>query len=165
MIRPRPTGLRYQVQRLKRVPRPLGLDVSATEVLRYPVPSSEAVLPLRCHTRHEASISAMASVIRHGMRQSTCRVLSLSGGGIRGYYTALLLWFLELTWQKLSKNPHAQLRECFDLVSGTSAGGINALAVAMGIPMKRLLQLWQEEARYKISTILYVTLGSLNEVP
>jgi predicted acylesterase/phospholipase RssA len=60
------------------------------------------------------------------------------------------LWFLEVTWQKLSQNPQAQLRECFDLVSGTSAGGINALAVAMGIPMKRVLQMWQEEARYKI---------------
>lgn len=50
------------------------------------------------------------------------RVLSIDGGGIRGLIPALLL--AELEWQ--TGRP---ISECFDLIAGTSTGGILALGL------------------------------------
>jgi uncharacterized protein len=55
------------------------------------------------------------------------RILSLSGGGFKGLYTAQVLAGLE----KCLGRP---LHECFDLVAGTSIGGILAIGVALGVP-------------------------------
>jgi predicted acylesterase/phospholipase RssA len=52
------------------------------------------------------------------------QILALSGGGYRGLYTAEILARLEVQ----AKRPIGQ---CFDLVAGTSIGGILALGVAM----------------------------------
>jgi patatin-like phospholipase/acyl hydrolase len=55
---------------------------------------------------------------------STYRILSLDGGGIRGYLTALLLERLE------TESPGFLAQ--FDLIAGTSTGSIIALALAAG---------------------------------
>lgn len=55
----------------------------------------------------------------------TFQILALSGGGFRGLFTSSVLARLE----EQAKRP---LHECFDLISGTSAGGIIALGLAMG---------------------------------
>jgi predicted acylesterase/phospholipase RssA len=65
------------------------------------------------------------------------RVLSLSGGGFLGLYTASVLARLE-SW---AGEP---LGRRFDLIAGTSIGGILALALAFEIPMARLVQLFAE---------------------
>lgn len=57
----------------------------------------------------------------------TFQILSLSGGGYLGLYTASVLAELE----EKAKRP---LRECFDLIAGTSIGGLVALALAAGVP-------------------------------
>lgn len=63
------------------------------------------------------------------------QVLSLSGGGFRGLYTAQILAHLErYTKQPIGRN--------FDLIAGTSVGGILALAVALEIPMERIVNLF-----------------------
>ena len=59
------------------------------------------------------------------------RILSLSGGGFRGLYTAEVLTWLE---SELGRPLH----ECFDLVAGTSTGGILAIGIATGKPAGRL---------------------------
>lgn len=65
------------------------------------------------------------------------RVLSLSGGGFLGFYTASVLAHLESwTGEPLGRR--------FDLIAGTSIGGILALALAFEIPMARLVQLFAE---------------------
>jgi patatin-like phospholipase/acyl hydrolase len=65
------------------------------------------------------------------------RILSLSGGGARGIFQAELL-----------RNYERQLRittnSQFDLIAGTSVGGIIAAAVAMGISAERISQIFQE---------------------
>jgi len=54
------------------------------------------------------------------------QVLSLSGGGYRGLYTALVLEALEAKAQ-------CPLRETFDVLAGSSIGGLIAAALAMGV--------------------------------
>lgn len=65
------------------------------------------------------------------------RVLALDGGGIRGIFTASFLTALE----ELSA---CRLGSYFDLIAGTSTGGIIGLALAFGIPARRILDLYLE---------------------
>lgn len=59
------------------------------------------------------------------------QILSLSGGGYFGLYQAVILSELE---EEIGK-PIAQ---CFDLIAGTSIGGIIALALALEIPAAQI---------------------------
>ncbi|GAB2601390.1 hypothetical protein GCM10027034_38230 [Ramlibacter solisilvae] len=65
------------------------------------------------------------------------QILSLSGGGFRGLYTAQVLADLEAELGE-------PIARHFDLVAGTSVGGILALAVAMEIPAKKIVELFVE---------------------
>ena len=65
------------------------------------------------------------------------RVLSLDGGGIKGTYTASVLASLE-------KMTGKKIREHFDLITGTSAGGIIAVAMGLAIPVEKILTLYTE---------------------
>jgi uncharacterized protein len=62
-------------------------------------------------------------------------ILVLSGGGYRGLYTAKVLADIE----RETKKP---IREQFDLISGTSIGGILALAIAKGVPAQDMVNLF-----------------------
>jgi calcium-independent phospholipase A2-gamma len=65
------------------------------------------------------------------------RILSLDGGGFRGVMTLRVLVALE---EKLGVN----LASYFDLICGTSTGGIMALAISsLSIPVKELLKLYE----------------------
>lgn len=55
------------------------------------------------------------------------QILSLSGGGFLGLYTAAVL-------AELEERSGRRLNECFDLFAGTSIGGIVALGLAAGRP-------------------------------
>lgn len=65
------------------------------------------------------------------------QALALSGGGFRGLYTAKILADIE-------EEIHAPIASRFDLIAGTSIGGILALAVAMEIPAARMVKLFEE---------------------
>jgi patatin-like phospholipase/acyl hydrolase len=52
------------------------------------------------------------------------RILSIDGGGIRGIIPATILWYLEEQLQERSGNPNARLSDYFDMMAGTSTGGI-----------------------------------------
>ena len=52
------------------------------------------------------------------------RILSIDGGGIRGIIPGEILVVLEEKLQKLSNNPQARIADSFDLIAGTSTGGI-----------------------------------------
>lgn len=64
-------------------------------------------------------------------------VLSLRGGGIKGLIPAVIL----AEFERLTGRP---VREQFDLIVGTSTGGILALALAAGIPASRIVEMYQE---------------------
>lgn len=67
---------------------------------------------------------------------SRFQILSLSGGGYRGLYTATILAELERALGK-------PLARCFDLLAGTSVGGILALGLALEIPASHLASLFE----------------------
>ena len=55
-------------------------------------------------------------------------ILSIDGGGIRGYIPALILEELANLFSEKGKSPH--LSRHFDLIAGTSSGSLTALALA-----------------------------------
>jgi uncharacterized protein len=69
------------------------------------------------------------------MNNKAFKILSIDGGGIKGLYSAALLSALEAKSQK-------QAGECFDLICGTSTGGLIALALASGKPASELVDLY-----------------------
>src|SRR6188768_3054872 len=77
---------------------------------------------------------------RRSTPQLMFRILSIDGGGVRGIFPAYVL-------KQLSDTLNGQsLRDVFDLVIGTSTGGIVAAAVAQDIPLQRLVELYEQEA-------------------
>ena len=68
----------------------------------------------------------------------TFHVLALSGGGYRGLYTATVLAELE---QAMGR----PIASHFDLICGTSAGGMLALGLAAEIPARELKELFEKE--------------------
>lgn len=64
-------------------------------------------------------------------KTKTFNILALSGGGFRGLYTATVLAALE----KEAGKPVAQ---CFDLICGTSIGGMIALALGLEKPAEEI---------------------------
>ncbi|GAB2502753.1 CBASS cGAMP-activated phospholipase [Arenimonas alkanexedens] len=65
------------------------------------------------------------------------RILSLAGGGYLGFYTACVL-------AELEEKAGEPLGRRFDLIAGTSVGGILAIALAFEIPMAKIRQLFLE---------------------
>jgi hypothetical protein len=65
------------------------------------------------------------------------RILALSGGGYLGLYSARLLSRLEAAAGK-------PIAKCFDLMSGTSAGAIAALALSLEIPAVEIEKIFIE---------------------
>jgi predicted acylesterase/phospholipase RssA len=68
------------------------------------------------------------------------QVLSLAGGGYRGLYTAQVIADLE---ERLG----APIATRFDLIAGTSVGGILALALALEIPASRIVELFTKHGQ------------------
>ena len=66
-------------------------------------------------------------------------ILALDGGGTRGIYSAKILECLE-------KSLNIPVKDCFDLIAGTSTGSIIAGAAAIGIGMERIVQLFECES-------------------
>ncbi len=69
------------------------------------------------------------------------RILSIDGGGIRGIIPA---YFLSKIEEKLEGK---KIYEYFDIVAGTSTGGIIALAVACGIEIQQVLNLYEDKGK------------------
>ena len=65
------------------------------------------------------------------------RILSLDGGGIKGIYTATLL-------QRMEEELGAPGSLCkhFDMIAGTSTGGILGIGTSLGIPAERMNSLY-----------------------
>lgn len=72
-------------------------------------------------------------------------VLSIDGGGIRGVFAATYLAELESELARTGKP--SRLCEHFDLICGTSTGGIIALGLGLGIPAKTLAELYTKNAK------------------
>jgi len=67
------------------------------------------------------------------------RILSIDGGGIRGILPASILAKLEERYL-----PGKSAGDYFDLITGTSTGGIIALGLSVGLPARRILDIYME---------------------
>jgi patatin-like phospholipase/acyl hydrolase len=82
----------------------------------------------------------------HGLREALpwpegkpFRILSIDGGGIRGILPASILTKLEERYL-----PGKSAGDYFDLITGTSTGGIIALALSIGLPAKAILDIYMQ---------------------
>lgn len=67
--------------------------------------------------------------------RSTRRILSLDGGGVRGFLTIGVLYELEAELRRRSGDRNYTLAQYFDLIGGTSTGSIIATGLALGWPV------------------------------
>lgn len=67
------------------------------------------------------------------------RILSIDGGGIRGIFPAQFL-------ARIEDQINCSIHEYFDLIVGTSTGGIIALGLTLGIPAKEIVDLYLNNA-------------------
>lgn len=74
------------------------------------------------------------------------KVLSLNGGGVRGLFTITLLAELETIIEKSEKRENVKIGDYFDLITGTSIGGILALGLASGISARKLKEAFEKSA-------------------
>jgi len=77
--------------------------------------------------------------------QKPFKILSIDGGGIRGVFPAMFLANLEAEL-KSQKKENWQTYQNFDMICGTSTGGIIAIALALGIPAQEIYNLYSENA-------------------
>jgi uncharacterized protein len=66
------------------------------------------------------------------------RILSLDGGGIRGVFPAAFL-------ARLQEHLEHPIASYFDLIAGTSTGGIIAIGLGLGVSAGDILKLYEEE--------------------
>lgn len=74
------------------------------------------------------------------------KILSIDGGGIRGIIPAKVLFHLEEEAMR-NDGPASRLCDYFDLVCGTSTGGIIAIGIALGMTAKDILNLYEDNAK------------------
>ncbi len=83
---------------------------------------------------------------------NTIRILELDGGGERGY---LSLKFLEKIIQQWGINP-AKIAENFDVICGTSIGGIIAVGLGLGLTPAQISPFFTVQGPYIFSLISFV---------
>lgn len=74
------------------------------------------------------------------MPKQTFRILSIDGGGVRGYLAAAILANIE-AYINSKRNENLPLGQRFDLITGTSVGGMVGLGLALGRPAAELRDL------------------------
>jgi len=70
-------------------------------------------------------------------KDGLCRILSLDGGGAKGFYTLGVL-------KEIESMMNCPLYKRFDLVFGTSTGAIIAALIALGYEMDAIHDLYKE---------------------
>lgn len=75
------------------------------------------------------------------------RVLTLDGGGMRGIYTASYLAHLCVGFAQRRKLSGLDLGRAFDLIVGTSTGGIVAAGLAANVPLTQIVDLYRHHGR------------------
>ncbi|MCW8929637.1 MAG: CBASS cGAMP-activated phospholipase [Gammaproteobacteria bacterium] len=75
------------------------------------------------------------------------QILALSGGGVRGLYTISILALLERAMAEKHGDNSYNIAQHFDLIAGTSIGGILALGLASGMNARELCKVLDENRK------------------
>lgn len=78
------------------------------------------------------------TVMEENKLKKEFKILSIDGGGIKGLYSSKIL-------QHLEEQAQSPLSDYFDLISGTSTGGLIAMALSLKIPAENLVKFYKEE--------------------
>ncbi|MEO1390930.1 MAG: CBASS cGAMP-activated phospholipase [Cyanobacteria bacterium J06634_6] len=78
-----------------------------------------------------------SSTICSESESKTFKVLSIDGGGIKGLYSSRIL-------ENFEKRFDCHIADYFDLICGTSTGGLIALAISLKLPVRLISNLYQE---------------------
>jgi uncharacterized protein len=84
------------------------------------------ITPHKSKQLNPITIPATEETVR--VRNKKITILSLDGGGIRGIITCVVLKYIEEQLQKLD-HPDAKIGDYFDLIAGSSTGGILAAII------------------------------------
>ncbi|MEM7481267.1 MAG: CBASS cGAMP-activated phospholipase [Acidobacteriota bacterium] len=71
--------------------------------------------------------------------------MAIDGGGMRGLYSATLLDTLACRYAREAGVDHLDVGRGFDLIAGTSTGGLLACALAAGIPTQKIADFYRSE--------------------
>lgn len=82
-------------------------------------------------------LERLALVRGRGSDGVSFRILALDGGGLKGAFTAAVL----ATWERQTR---LRIVEHFDLIAGTSTGGILAIGLGLGLSAQTMLQFYKE---------------------
>lgn len=95
--------------------------------------------------------------------KKTFKILSIDGGGIKGLYSASIL-------KKFEEKFNCLTTDHFDMICGTSTGGLIALAISLGISAKEICKFYITKGRtifpphrLKLPLFGYVDLYSLKQ--
>lgn len=72
------------------------------------------------------------------MEEKTFKILSIDGGGIKGLYSATIL-------KEFEEKFDCHISDYFDMICGTSTGGLIALALALKIPANEICDFYETE--------------------
>ena len=70
----------------------------------------------------------------------TFKILSIDGGGIKGLYSSTILEHLE-------KRYGGSCSDYFDMICGTSTGGLIALGLSLKIPATRISEIYEKHGK------------------
>lgn len=73
---------------------------------------------------------------RESQPERLFKVLSIDGGGTKGLYSAKII-------EEIEREYGAAVCDHFDLICGTSTGGLIALALSLGIPAAKVVEFYQ----------------------
>jgi len=79
------------------------------------------------------------------LQQKPYRVLTIDGGGMRGLYSATVLDTLSRRFACQTDSEFLDVGKGFDLIVGTSTGGILACALAAGVKTSEIINLYRKE--------------------
>ena len=79
---------------------------------------------------------------------NTVRVLSLDGGGMRGYISCV---FMDLFVQQWGINPN-EIWKYFDVITGSSIGGIQAMAYSIGLSPSDISSFFTNDGQWIFTT-------------
>lgn len=79
------------------------------------------------------------------MESEPFHILAVDGGGMRGLYAASVLRALAARFANGRNEEALDVGKGFDLVVGTSTGGILSAGVAAGVPLRRIQDLYRTE--------------------
>lgn len=83
-----------------------------------------------------ARLELLPLVRGRGSDGASFRILALDGGGLKGAFTASVL----ATWEDLIK---LRIVDHFDLIAGTSTGGIIAIGLGLGLSAQQILNFYR----------------------